>query len=73
MLIISKVMTVTLDGESLTIDKLVDVARNKHQVEVTKGAWQRIESCRKMLEKKIEAMKRCMALQLVLVNSQRLH
>ena len=54
MLIISKVMTVTLDGESLTIDKLVDVARNKHQVEVTKGAWQRIESCRKMLEKKIE-------------------
>lgn len=47
-------MTVALDGESLTIDKLVDVARNKHQVEVTKGAWQRIESCRKMLEKKIE-------------------
>ena len=35
-------MTVTLDGESLTIDKLVDVARNKHQVEVTKGGWQRI-------------------------------
>ncbi len=54
MLIISKVMTVALDGESLTIDKLVDVARNKHQVEVTKGAWQRIESCRKMLEQKIE-------------------
>jgi len=53
-LIISKVMTVALDGESLTIDKLVDVARNKHQVEVTKGAWQRIESCRKMLEQKIE-------------------
>jgi histidine ammonia-lyase len=47
-------MTVALDGESLTIDKLVDVARNKHQVEVTKGAWQRIESCRKMLEQKIE-------------------
>ena len=47
-------MTVALDGESLTIDKLVDVARNKHQVEVTKEAWQRIESCRKMLEKKIE-------------------
>jgi len=113
-------MTVTLDGESLTIDKLVDVARNKHQVEVTKGAWQRIESCRKMLEKKIEdhetmygvttgigefsevtltpeqikefqkllvyshaagigeprklrAMKRCMVLQQVLVNSLRLH
>ncbi len=54
MLIISKAMTVTLDGESLTIDKLVDVARNKHQVEVTEEAWQRIESCRKMLEKKIE-------------------
>ena len=47
-------MTVTLDGESLTIDKLVDVARNKHQVEITKEAWQRIESCRKMLEKKIK-------------------
>jgi len=52
-LIISKVMTVTIAGESLTIDKLVDVARNKHQVEITKEAWQRIESCRKMLEKKI--------------------
>ena len=54
MLIISKVMTVALDGESLTIDKLVDVARNKHQVEVSKRAWKRIESCRKMLEKKIK-------------------
>ena len=47
-------MTVALNGESLTIDKLVDVARNKHQVEVSKRAWQRIESCRKMLEKKIK-------------------
>ena len=47
-------MTVALDGETLTIDKLVDVARNKHQVKVSKEAWQRIESCRKMLEKKIK-------------------
>ena len=54
MLIISKLMTVALDGETLTIDKLVDVARNKHQVKVSKEAWQRIESCRKMLEKKIK-------------------
>lgn len=48
-------MTIALDGKSLTIDKLVDVARNKSQVRVTSDAWQRIENCRKMLEKKIEA------------------
>ncbi|MEE3242204.1 MAG: aromatic amino acid ammonia-lyase [Candidatus Thermoplasmatota archaeon] len=48
-------MTVALDGESLTIDRLVDVARNKENVKVTDGAWKRIENSRKMLEEKIDA------------------
>ena len=50
-----KTMTVALDGESLTIDRLVDVARNKQHVRVTDEAWKRIESSRRMLEKKIDA------------------
>ncbi|SVE49557.1 uncharacterized protein METZ01_LOCUS502411, partial [marine metagenome] len=48
-------MTVDLDGESLTIDRLVDVARSKENVKVTDGAWKRIENSRKMLEEKIDA------------------
>ena len=48
-------MSVALDGKSLTIAKLVDVARNNQTLEVTKKAWKRIGDCRKMLQKKIEA------------------
>ena len=45
MLIISKVMTVALDGESLTIDKLVDVARNKHRLQPV-GEYSSLHSMR---------------------------
>jgi len=44
-------MSIALDGKSLTIAKLVDVARNNQTLEVTKGAWRRIKDCRKMLQK----------------------
>ena len=48
-------MTVTLNGKSLSIEKLVDVARNRQPVEVTNDAWTKIEKCREMLDKKIDA------------------
>ena len=48
-------MTVVLDGDSLTINKLVNVARNNENVEVTKESWKRIDNCRDMLQDKIEA------------------
>jgi len=53
--IIAKVMVVILDGETLTIGKLVSVARDGKNVEVKDTAWKRIEKCRKMLEEKIDA------------------
>ena len=48
-------MTVSLDGNSLTINKLVNVARDNENIEVTKESWKRIEDCRTMLQSKIEA------------------
>ena len=48
-------MTVSLDGNSLTINKLVSVARDNENIEVTKESWKRIEDCRNMLQSKIEA------------------
>ena len=48
-------MTVVLDGDSLTINKLVSVARDNENVEVTKESWKRIDDCRYMLQDKIEA------------------
>jgi histidine ammonia-lyase len=48
-------MTVSLDGKSLTINKLVNVARDNENIEVTKESWKRIEDCRTMLQSKIEA------------------
>ena len=48
-------MTVVLDGNSLTIDKLVNVARNNENIEVTKESWKRIDDCRDMLHDKIKA------------------
>ena len=46
-------MAVVIDGETLTIDKLVKVARNKANISVSKNSWEKINSCRKMLEEKI--------------------
>ena len=46
---------VVLDGESLTIEKLVDVARNGAKVSLHPDAVVRIDRCRAMLEEKIQA------------------
>ena len=54
MVIIAKIMAVILDGETLTIERLVDVARDNENVKITDESWKRIEGCRKMLQKKID-------------------
>ena len=38
-------MNVELDGESLTINKLVNVARNDSLVKITDKSWTKIENC----------------------------
>ena len=48
-------MTIILDGSSLTIEKLVRIARDHEKVELDPEAWERIRVCRAMLEDKIEA------------------
>jgi len=48
-------MTVYLDGNSLTVNKLVSVARDNENIKVTEESWKRIEDCRKMLQSKIDA------------------
>jgi len=48
-------MTVILNGSGLTIEKVVNVARNNEKVELAPEAVKRINECRAMLEKKIEA------------------
>jgi len=42
-----------LNGEGLTIEKVVSVARNKEKVELASEAVSRIEKCRRLLEDKI--------------------
>ncbi len=46
-------MSVVIDGETLTIDNVVEVARNKANVSVSSNSWRKINSCRDMLEEKI--------------------
>jgi len=48
-------MAIQLNGTSLTIEKLVRIARHGEQVELPPDAVARIEKCRAMLEKKIQA------------------
>jgi len=48
-------MTITIDGSGLTIEKLVRIARDHERVELHPDAIERIQKCRAMLEKKIEA------------------
>lgn len=48
-------MTIILDGSGLTIDKLVRIARFGEKVELEPKAIERIQTCRTMLEEKIEA------------------
>ncbi len=48
-------MTIVLDGASLSIEKIVDIARNNEIVELAPEAVTRIKTCRAMLEDKIAA------------------
>src|SRR5512143_697085 len=48
-------MPITLDGSSLTIEKLVAIARDRETVELAPEALERIRVCRAMLEQKIQA------------------
>lgn len=48
-------MAIVLDGNSLTIEKLVAIARDGEAVELHRGALDRIRACRAMIEKKIKA------------------
>jgi histidine ammonia-lyase len=46
-------MTILLDGSSLTIEKLVAIARDNEQVQLAPEALERIKICRAMLEDKL--------------------
>ncbi len=46
-------MTIILDGSSLTVEKLVAVARHNEKVELDPQALERIRTCRAMLEEKL--------------------
>lgn len=48
-------MYITLNGSGLTVEKLVRIARNKEQVELSNDSIERIKKCRAMLEEKIQA------------------
>ncbi len=48
-------MAITLNGSGLTIEKLVRIARENENVSLDETALQRINTCRAMLEKKIQA------------------
>ncbi len=48
-------MAIVLDGSSLTIEKVVRIARDGEAVELDPAALQRIGACRAMLEEKIGA------------------
>ena len=46
-------MSVVIDGRTLTIDKVVEVARNNANISVSDKSWEKINSCREMLQEKI--------------------
>ena len=46
-------MTIVLDGSSLTLEKLVRIAREGERVELAPDALERIKVCRAMLEEKL--------------------
>lgn len=48
-------MAIILDGNSLTIEKLVQIARYGEKVELASESLERIKACRAMLEEKIKA------------------
>ena len=44
------ILVVILDGENLTIEDLVKIARDNESIEVSLKAWERIKNCRKVVE-----------------------
>ena len=48
-------MAIILDGNNLTIEKIVRIARFNEKVELAPEALERIKQCRAMLEEKIKA------------------
>ena len=48
-------MSIILNGSGLTIEKIVQIARHNEKVELCPDALKRMEKCRAMVEKKIEA------------------
>lgn len=48
-------MAIVLDGKSLTIEKLVQIARFGEKVELAPESLEKIKACRAMLEEKIKA------------------
>jgi histidine ammonia-lyase len=48
-------MAIVLDGDHLTIEKLVRIARHNEEVKIAPGAVEKIKECRVMLEEKIKA------------------
>jgi len=46
-------MTIVLDGTSLTVEKLVAIARQGEKIELAPAALERIQTCRAMLEEKL--------------------
>ena len=48
-------MPIVLDGSSLTIERMVRIAREGEAVELDPGALERIRACRAMLEEKLAA------------------
>ena len=46
-------MTIELDGHSLTIEKVIDVARKFEKIAIQSDAMDRIKECRDLLERKI--------------------
>jgi len=48
-------MTITLNGSGLTVEKLVKIARFREKVKLDAQSLKKIEKCRTLLEKKIQA------------------
>lgn len=48
-------MAISLDGEHLTVEKLVEIARHNEKVEIHPDAIEQIKKCRAMLEEKMRA------------------
>ena len=48
-------MPIVLNGYNLTVEKLVDIARNNEKIELAPEALEEVRKCRAMLEEKIQA------------------